>query len=465
MTNRDRYLGALLGMATGDAIGTTIEFEAPGTFVPVTDMVGGGPFSLKAGEWTDDTSMGLCLAESLLQGSFDPIDQLKRYVSWYRTGHMSSNGKCFDIGNTVRAALHKFEQTGAPYCGATEPNTAGNGSLMRLAPVPLHYANDPTAAINYAADSSRTTHGALVAVDACRYFAALIVGAIGGASKQELLADHYSPVAGIWQAKPLCPEIAAIASGSYKGQKPPFIKGTGYAAKSLEAALWAFENSQTFDEGCLLAVNLGDDADTTAAIYGQLAGAFYGVNAINPQWLAKVAKRDLIESLADKLYAAAQASAATVSAPSPAATTETAPAALTALAGKTTQAGVSPDPAAVAPAATSKSIDPAEAFRASVSAIEAITVTPDAFVAAIKLGLPQRVAEAKRSGLRYILVCGIHRSDYTRPTGAAGIHPGDCRPEWLHGEVKEIYDYCVSVGLKTHVAFSFDHREIVVLID
>lgn len=303
-TLKERYRGSLLGLATADAVGTTVEFRAPGSFEPVTDMVGGGPFKLNAGEWTDDTSMALCLAESLVAlAGFDAVDQLRRYVHWYRKGHMSSNGTCFDIGNTVKAALHKFEAEGGPYCGSTEPNTAGNGSLMRLTPIPMAFAHNPADAIEAAARSSRTTHGARVAVDACRYMTALIVGAFNGASKDELLSANYSPVPGYWEAHPLCREIADIAAGSYKNTEPPTIKGSGYAAKSLEAALWAFYKCSSFKEGCLMAVNLGDDADTTAAIFGQLAGAFWGVEGIPAEWRNKVAKRGTILDLADQLLA------------------------------------------------------------------------------------------------------------------------------------------------------------------
>lgn len=297
-----RYRGALLGMAAGDATGTTLEFYPPGSFTPITDMVGGGPFKLKKGQWTDDTSMALCLGHSLvICRGFDARDQMQRYCNWYRQGYMSSTGVCFDIGNTVKAALHLFESNGEPFAGSTEAMTAGNGSLMRLAPVPLVYALDPVRAIEMAAQSSRTTHGAAVAVDACRYFAALLLGALLGETKQTLLGDHYSPVPGYWQGNPLVAEIDAIACGSFRN-KPPFIKGTGYAAKSLEAALWAFDNSESFKDGCLLAANLGDDADTTAAIFGQLAGAFYGADGIPQDWLTCLAQRNSIEQLADDLH-------------------------------------------------------------------------------------------------------------------------------------------------------------------
>ena len=291
-----------MGLAVGDALGTTLEFKSPGTFNPIEDMVGGDPFRLQPGEWTDDTSMALCLAASLAEkGSFDPLDQMQRYVRWWREGYMSSNGRCFDIGNTVRAALAQFQETGHPMAGSTDPNTAGNGSLMRLAPVPLFFATDPEEAIAKAGESSRTMHGALAAVDACRYYAGLIVGALNGASKEELLSPLFSPVGDSWGAKGLCREIEEVAGGSFKAKEPPRIRGTGYVVLSLEAALWAFHRSTSFREGALLAVNLGDDADTTGAIYGQLAGAFYGEPGIPPGWLSKLQQREMIGELAEEL--------------------------------------------------------------------------------------------------------------------------------------------------------------------
>ena len=298
-----RYRGSLLGLAVGDALGTTIEFKSPGTFTPIKDIVGCGPFRLKPGEWTDDTSMALCLAESLIEcKGFDPTDQMDRYVRWYRTGHLSSNGRCFDIGITVRTALAQFERTRAPFCGSTDPNTAGNGSIMRLAPVPLYFARSPEAAIENSGESSRTTHGAPTAVGACRYLGALIVGAVNGLSKDELLAERFAPVPGYWRKHPLVPEIDEIAAGSFKHRNPPAIKGSGYVVRSLEAALWAFYHSSSFEEGALLAVNLGDDADTTGAVYGQLAGAFYGDEGIPERWRRRLAQRELIERYAAELY-------------------------------------------------------------------------------------------------------------------------------------------------------------------
>src|SRR5262249_26112576 len=152
----------------------------------------------------------------------------------------------------------------------------------------------PREAIERAAESSRTTHGAQTAVDACSYFAGLLVGAFNGVDKNTLLSAHYCPVEGYWRDHPLHPAIAAVAEGSFKTKKPLEIRGTGYVVASLEAALWAFHRSSSFQEAILLAVNLGDDADTTGAVCGQLAGAFYGAKALPCQWSELVCERDLL---------------------------------------------------------------------------------------------------------------------------------------------------------------------------
>src|SRR5246127_968022 len=302
MEPADRYRGALLGLATGDALGTTLEFRAPGSFQKIDDMAGGGPFDLAPGEWTDDTAMALCLAESLIQTKrFDPIDQQERYIRWADHAHLSSNGTVFDIGNTVCKALANSRTSRNPHSGPSDEYSAGNGSLMRLAAIPLFFSNLPETAIEKSGESSRTTHGAPAAIDGCRYMGALMVGALNGASKQELLSDRFAPIPDYWDENPLVPQIAEIAAGSFMHREPPVIAGSGYVVKSLEAALWAFHNGNDFRDGCLLAVNLGGDADTTGAIYGQLAGAFYGVEEIPKEWRTKLALSQFILERADQL--------------------------------------------------------------------------------------------------------------------------------------------------------------------
>jgi ADP-ribosyl-[dinitrogen reductase] hydrolase len=298
---RERYHGALLGLAVGDAVGTTVEFSPRSTFPPVTDMTGGGPFHLAPGQWTDDTSMALCLAASLVEkGDFDARDQMDRYCAWMQHGYMSSTGSCFDIGVTTSAALRNYLKSQEPYSGSTDPRASGNGSLMRLAPVPMFYYPDIAAAIRLSGESSRTTHAAPECVDACRYFAFLLCQAFTGQEKEALLAlpedAPFNP--------PLAPKIAALATGDYQSKPRDRIVGNGYVVNSLEAALWSFATTDSYQDAILTAVNLGDDADTTAAICGQIAGAYYGVSAIPATWLAKVALRAEIEDLADHLLPA-----------------------------------------------------------------------------------------------------------------------------------------------------------------
>lgn len=294
MNRADRYRGALVGLAAGDAVGTTVEFKVRGTFPPLTDMVGGGPFHLKPGQWTDDTSMALCLAESLLaRGGFDARDQMARYVNWWRWGYHSSTGECFDIGTTVRSALARFERTGDPWAGSTDPKTAGNGSLMRLAPVVLWAHPDLAQAKQLAADSSRTTHAAPEAVEACMLFAELLHRALDGAAKDEVLAASTSAYAE--------PRVTAIARGDYMQRPESGIRGTGYAIESLEAALWCFAHSGSFEEAVLRAANLGDDADTTAAIVGQIAGAHWGFEGIPAHWRQRLQACEEICGMADRL--------------------------------------------------------------------------------------------------------------------------------------------------------------------
>ena len=303
---RDRYRGSILGLAAGDALGAPLEFSAPGHFTPVSDMIGGGPHGLDAGYWTDDTSMALCLAVSLVERGFDLRDQAERYLRWYREGYMSSTGTCFDVGNTIREALERFEAEGDPLVGPTHPRSAGNGSLMRLAPIPLVFARRPRLAVRRAAKSSLVTHGAPEAVDACRYFAALVVGVLSGEEKETVLAPEYAPIPGLWEEEPLAPAVAEVAAGSFTERQPPEIRGSGYVVHSLEAALWAFRHTDTFRTGCLAAVNLGEDSDTVGAIYGQLAGAYYGARGIPEEWLDSLYWSSFLVSIADELYRCAE---------------------------------------------------------------------------------------------------------------------------------------------------------------
>ncbi len=288
-----RAQGCLVGLAVGDAVGTTLEFKPPGSFEPITDMVGGGPFQLRAGQWTDDTSMALCLGHSLVyRQGFHAEDQMNRYCNWWDHGYMSSTGHCFDIGNTVASALQKYRQDGNPFAGSVSPDSAGNGSLMRLAPIAIFYHGSEEL-LHYAGESSRTTHGAAECIDACRYFASLLSAAISGFSKNSLRELSYSASTD---------SVSKLVSGEYLTKSVAEIKGSGYVIQSLKAALWCFYHSESFSEAILMAANLGDDADTTAAICGQLAGAYYCLDGIPESWKSELYMFDDLLSLATKLF-------------------------------------------------------------------------------------------------------------------------------------------------------------------
>lgn len=295
METINHFRGAMLGLACGDAVGTTVEFQPRGSFTPLTDMVGGGPFDLQAGQWTDDTSMAMCLAESLARcEAFDAHDQMSRYANWYLHGYWSATGECFDIGMATRTAIDQFLLDGNPFAGSDDPYSAGNGSIMRLAPVVLRFAGAPGLP-EMAELSSSTTHAARECLDACRLLAAAMERALAGQPKHAVLALGDVPVHS--------ERLQQIAAGGYQHLPREKIQGTGYVVDSLEAAFWCFNHHDSFAGTVLEAANLGDDADTTAAVAGQLAGAFHGAKGIPERWLHVLALRTQIEALADALYA------------------------------------------------------------------------------------------------------------------------------------------------------------------
>jgi ADP-ribosyl-[dinitrogen reductase] hydrolase len=287
---RDRARGALLGLAVGDALGTTLEFSRRDSRPRHTEMTGGGPFDLPAGAWTDDTSMALALAESLLaQGGLAPLDLMQRFLAWWRDGAYSCTGTCFDIGNVTAKALGQFERVGDPIAGPIAENTAGNGSLMRVAPAALFALGNRVEAMCIAREQSRTTHGAPQALDACAFFTGLLVDAVvdGRKPTPRPFGGHAA--------------VNAVAAGSYLGLSRDAVSSSGYVIDTLQAALWAWSETTTFEDALVLAVNLGDDADTVGAVTGQIAGAMYGASAIPARWLERLAWRESIEALTDRL--------------------------------------------------------------------------------------------------------------------------------------------------------------------
>ncbi|MHC2021354.1 ADP-ribosylglycohydrolase family protein [Methylobacterium sp. CM6247] len=288
----DRARGALLGLAVGDALGTTLEFEPRDVHPLHTEMLGGGPFELEPGQWTDDTSMALALAESLIAyPDFDATDLMTRFVAWAKRGEYSCTGTCFDIGIVTRNSLGGFQRTGDPFAGSTAPDRAGNGSLMRLAPVALRALEDNTLAARIARDQSRTTHAAAEAIESCDLFVRILREAIQGAGKDALQPRPWNGAA----------RVQDIAAGTWRGKARTQIKSSGYVIDTLEAALWCTNQAASFEEALVLAVNLAGDADTVGAVTGQIAGAVFGASSIPLRWLEPLAWRGRLETLAAQL--------------------------------------------------------------------------------------------------------------------------------------------------------------------
>ena len=297
-TLRERFQGALLGLAVGDALAAHTQFRKPGSFAPVGDMLGGGPFDLPRGAWTDDTAMALLLAESLLEREgFDAQDQVNRYVRWQREGYGSATGQCVGIAANVARALATAQYKHQPFSGSHDPAQLDKDPLSRVAPVVMYYFADASAALARAAEAARTTAQAPIVLDSVRLLAAMVRQALAGRDKPAVL----KPPRESWTTPTTRPEVLRVYEGSYTQGKPPEISGGGHIVQALEAALWAFHRSETFREGALLAANLGQDSDVVAAVYGQLAGAFHGVSAIPGIWRNSLMKHEVVIDTADRL--------------------------------------------------------------------------------------------------------------------------------------------------------------------
>jgi len=297
-TLRERFQGALVGLAVGDALAAHTQFRKPGTFAAVGDLLGGGPFDQPRGAWTDDTAMALLLAESLLEREgFDAHDQVQRYVRWQREGYGSATGQCVGISASVARALATALYKRQPFAGSHDPEQLDKDPLSRIAPVVMYFFADAPTAVAKAAEAARLTAQAPMVLDCVRLLAAMIHLALSGKDKSAVL----QPPRDLWMSASTRPEVLALYDGSYTHHNPPEITAGGGILQALEAALWAFQRSETFREGALLAANLGRDSDVVAAAYGQVAGAYHGVSAIPGIWRNSLMKQEVVIDTADRL--------------------------------------------------------------------------------------------------------------------------------------------------------------------
>ena len=261
----------LVGLAVGDALGTTLGSSTRGAFTPIADLVGGGPFDLEPGQWAGATSTAMCLAQMLRSANgWDADDAMKRFLNWRDHGYLSSTRVCFDLGAQTAEALRVFEQTSNPYAGPSEAEKNGNGGIMRLAPVVLAYGSIKESAMAVAQLQSRLTHGS-----------------------------------------PLCQRAAAnLTEFMVTGDRAllptpdaPPTEASGYVMHTLHAAFWAMTQGDTFRDVLLAAVNLGGDAGKVGAVVGQLAGRIYGYCDIPEAWRTRLYDHMKIRTAADDLYA------------------------------------------------------------------------------------------------------------------------------------------------------------------
>jgi ADP-ribosyl-[dinitrogen reductase] hydrolase len=290
----DRSLGALLGLAVGDALGAPVEGRDRDSYPRLADFTPGGTHGLAIGEWTDDTAMALCLAESLLaRGDLDERDLLERFLRWYRLGENGCGGRAIGISAKTRGLLEEFERSQA-LDTATATQNEGNGCIMRLAPVAIRYRSYAEQARRAAARQAGVTHCTGVAIAAATLFAGLLVLALSTGERTRVL-----------RAAQGCAEPALAAlRRDQKTRQRSTISSAPRAADTLDAALWCVAQAESFEQAVIEAVNLGGDTDTIGAVTGQLAGALYGASAIPRRWREKLHAGERIAALAQRLHLA-----------------------------------------------------------------------------------------------------------------------------------------------------------------
>lgn len=275
----DRLKGCFFGLVVGDALGVPLEFSKRDKLPLVTEMIGGGPFALQPGEWTDDTSMMLCIAQSLIDNDgFDPRDIMDKFTLWYTEGMFSHNGKCFDIGDTCKAALKRYAEIQNPYAGDFNHYSSGNGSIMRLAPIPIYYYPDKDKILKFSYNQSLTTHASNTCLIRNEWLGEVLYDLFRG-EKDKVLKEY----------------------GDLTVLERNDISSSGYVVDTFNAAMWAVLTTKSFEDALVLAVNLADDSDTVGAVTGQIAGAMYGFSSIPEKWLQKIVWYDIISETFEDL--------------------------------------------------------------------------------------------------------------------------------------------------------------------
>jgi ADP-ribosylglycohydrolase len=302
----DFCIAGILGLVVGDALGVPVEFQSREQLIdrPVTGMRSGGTHGQLEGTWSDDTSLTLCLVESICESGIDYHDQGRRFVRWLYEAEWTPHGTVFDVGIATRQAIHRLATGVEPTsAGSTDERSNGNGALMRILPVALYLAfAESQARIEIPMKCSRLTHGHPRSQLACAFFVEIAASLIRGNSPLEsitaaqitmapIIADQF-PTEQIVFARLLSPQLASLTDSE--------MSGSGYVIDCLESSLWCATRATTYQAGVLRAVNLGEDTDTTGAVTGSLLGLCFGANSIPAEWRDQIARRDEVLDLCNR---------------------------------------------------------------------------------------------------------------------------------------------------------------------
>ena len=306
---KDKIFGGLWGAVVGDAPGVPVEFRSREELCqdPVQDMRGYGTYNQPAGTWSDDSSLMLCTVESLLDG-FDTRRLASLFVRWFHQAHWTPWEEVFDVGGTTDRAINRLSQGANPeLAGLTEENSSGNGSLMRILPIALRSFSEPAGLLfDYAHRASSVTHRHIRCQMACGFYCTMVSALLGGEPPKEAYLRAIRVAGAFYEEPPYSEELAQftrIFSGELVSLPEAEIRSSGYVIDTLEASIWCFCNTNSYEEAVLRAVNLGEDTDTTATVAGGLAGVWYGPDAIPSKWLAQLARRTDLGVLFDHFVA------------------------------------------------------------------------------------------------------------------------------------------------------------------
>jgi ADP-ribosyl-[dinitrogen reductase] hydrolase len=294
MNKQDRLSGTFWGLVVGDALGAPLEFYPRDRHPEVRDMIPGGKFKLPAGGWTDDTSMALCLAHSLIHDrNLDSADLLNRFWGWASRNEHCSGSRAIGFGQNTLRSLSRFNRTGQLVASSNGRSSDGNGTIMRLAPLTIVHNEDLQTLRQLARTQSYTTHASQKAADCCELLSIILHRLFQGMplEKSYRVTDTTA-----WD-----PEVIELSNGSWTQKSRDEISSEGYVVHTLEAALWSVHTTDSFEQALIKAVNLGHDADTVGAVTGQIAGALYGVQSIPARWKDVLVKSDHLENTLNSL--------------------------------------------------------------------------------------------------------------------------------------------------------------------